>query len=313
MPFGGEIRAERIESPSQTPEIDLNKRDAADKLLSALFSGERNLKKPEIPQDEKPMGRGDFQSRYEFLVSKLQDSIKPENCNESPTSLITETTVRPEEDTPESDEAGATDSNETDEPTKSEISEKQRAAIKEAFERLARGEELTVQEKGNLCEMMMDQYYISKGYTPLHDQITSLDDKGHQGIDGVYERKNEDGSKEYVIADAKFNTADLGTTVDGTRQMSDEWIDARLADAVGPEKAFEIQEAYEDNPDSVKHEVYHYDPNADASGYTHSDVSSVNPDGHKKHDHTVVETYDPHGTVIDSAQRFISGGRNDDA
>ena len=85
--------------------------------------------------------------------------------------------------------------------------EMQKAAIKEAFERLARGEQLTTAEKGNLCEMMMDRYYVSMGYRPLHDRVTSLDDKGHQGIDGVYEK---DGK--FVIADAKFGTATLSDT-----------------------------------------------------------------------------------------------------
>ena len=45
----------------------------------------------------------------------------------------------------------------------------QKEAIKEAFERIKNGEHLTNEELGNLGEMMMDQYYISKGYKPLNE------------------------------------------------------------------------------------------------------------------------------------------------
>lgn len=59
------------------------------------------------------------------------------------------------------------DTEETDEGeklTEDEINEKQRAAIKEALERIRNGEKLTNEELGNLGEMMMDQYYISKAF-----------------------------------------------------------------------------------------------------------------------------------------------------
>lgn len=126
-------------------------------------------------------------------------------------------------------------------PTPEEINEKQGIEIKEGLQRLSRGEILTTEEKGNLCEMMMDQYYISRGYAPKHsEQVTSLNDKGHQGIDGVYEK---DGK--FIIADAKFGSAMLKETQDGT-QMSKEWINNRLDAAVGGNKALEIMELYID-------------------------------------------------------------------
>lgn len=190
------------------------------------------------------------------------------------------------------------EANEKKELTPEEINEMQRAAIKEAFEKILRGEKLTDAEKGNLCEMMMDQYYISQGYTPLHNRVTSLDDKGHQGIDGVYERENVDGTKDYVIADAKFGTAQLNTTVDGTKQMSDEWIDKRLDDCVGKEKADEIRDAYEDNPDSVRHEVYHYDPQKNDAGISSSDITGVDSDGNKSSGKEIVEHFDEYGNII---------------
>ena len=190
------------------------------------------------------------------------------------------------ENTHDQDGTQESESKENRELSPDEINEKQRAAIKEALERLARGEDLTNEEKGNLCEMMMDQYYISQGYTPIHSpRVTSLNDKGHQGIDGVYEK---DGN--YVVADAKFGSAKLKDTQDGT-QMSQEWIDRRLDDAVGKEKADEIRDAYEDDPSSVSTEVYHYDPRPDANGDTHSDIYHVNEDGEKDGKSNLVETF----------------------
>lgn len=175
-----------------------------------------------------------------------------------------------------------------------QCAEKQGAAIKDAFARLARGEQLTTAEKGNLCEMMMDRYYISKGYRPLippHERVTSLDDKGHQGIDGIYEK---DGK--FVIADAKFGTATLSDTLDG-KQMSKPWIDRRLDEAIGKKKADEIRDAYEDDPDNVTTEVYHYDPETSEQGSTYSDTHPVDEDGEKCGERVQVEMYDSNGKV----------------
>ena len=149
---------------------------------------------------------------------------------------------------------------------------------------------------------MMDQYYISKGYKPLNKhRVTSLDDKKggfKTGIDGVYEKTNPDGTKTYVIADAKYNTSQLSETNDG-KQMSDNWIDKRLDDAVGKEKADEIRDAAEDDPDSVKHEVYHIDPNVDENGNIHRDTQEVDSEGNKVGDKTIVEYFDEDGNRIE--------------
>lgn len=171
--------------------------------------------------------------------------------------------------------------------TPKEINAKQALDIKNALKRVT---ELTTLEKGNLCEMMMDLYYISQGYTPVHSpRVTSIDGKGHHGIDGVYEK---DGH--YIIVDAKYGTAQLGETLDG-KQMSAEWIDKRLDDAVGKEKADQIRDAYEDNPDSVQMEVYHYDPSPDANGNTYSDVYPVNENGEVAGSSVTVEAHDSNG------------------
>lgn len=96
----------------------------------------------------------------------------------------------------------------------------------------------TNKHKGNYGEMKMDQYFKSLGYERISlDKITGLDDKMHQGIDGVY--YNPDKIPPFVIAEAKYNNITLGKTKDGT-QMSDKWIENRLEKAVGQEKKDEI-------------------------------------------------------------------------
>ncbi|HEM3569939.1 hypothetical protein ACS6Y8_08105 [Streptococcus suis] len=86
-------------------------------------------------------------------------------------------------------------------------------------------------QKGNYGEMKMDRYMEERGYTRVStDRVTSIDAKGHQGIDGVYYHK---GTDTYVVAEAKYNKAQLSTLSDGTKQMSDEWIEPRLFKSVG--------------------------------------------------------------------------------
>ena len=184
--------------------------------------------------------------------------------------------------------------------TKEEIDKMQKDAITEAFEKIARGEKLTDTEKGNLGEMLMDQYYISKGYSPIHQpRVTDLERKSGHGIDGVYEKTNPDGTKSYVISDAKVNYSKLNKNLaDGTDQMSDAWIDKRLDDAVGKEKADEIRDAYEDNPDSVSKEVYHYSYGENADGTSTADVSTVDKDGNMSKDKDIVQVFDENGDPI---------------
>ena len=249
---------------------ELGKSEFPLKELSKGFSADA----VSSPQLDKPLARE---------IAKNPENAPAENTSADGNA---ENTEAQNENTTDQDGTQESESTENSELSPDEINEKQRAAIKEALERLARGEELTNEEKGNLCEMMMDQYYISQGYTPIHSpRVTSLNDKGHQGIDGVYEK---DGK--YVVADAKFGSAKLKDTQDGT-QMSQEWIDRRLDDAVGKEKADEIRDAYEDDPSSVSTEVYHYDPKPDANGDTYSDVYHVNENGDKDGKSNPVETF----------------------
>ncbi|MCH5249595.1 MAG: hypothetical protein J1E98_06670 [Lachnospiraceae bacterium] len=113
------------------------------------------------------------------------------------------------------------------------------------------------QEKGNYGEMKTDQELREKGYERISkDMITEIDDIGHQGIDGVY--YNPDGHPQYIIVDAKYGTAQLSDTLDG-KQMSDNWIDKRLDESVGKEKADEIRMEKLLNPDNVSSYISHID------------------------------------------------------
>lgn len=283
----------KMKASDQTP---LEKADEIfNKLWSSEYSDENSqLKKFESKDtkdvDFKTYDNGDKNKRISLeeadaIFQKLFDDFDSKEDKDIESN-------KPEEKNEKLDNVDETKENDL---TEKEINELQIAAIKEALERIRNGEKLTEKEKGNLGEMMMDQYYISKGYHPLNkNRVTSLDDSGHQGIDGVYERTKEDGSKEYVIADAKYNTAKQDETNDG-KQLSANWIDKRLDNAVGKEKADEIRDAYEDDPDSVKSEIYHIDPNPDEDGNIHTDTQEVDADGNKIGDKNTVETYDKNG------------------
>ena len=120
-------------------------------------------------------------------------------------------------------------------------------ACKEAEEKGL--ENLSNKEKGNYGEMKTDLDMLDNGYVRISkDGVTSLDKPLEQGIDGVYQNPN--GKPPFVILDAKFGSSQLQDTKDG-KQLSGTWIDARLDDAVGKEKADEIREAMIDDDASV--------------------------------------------------------------
>ena len=111
----------------------------------------------------------------------------------------------------------------------------------------------TNKQKGNYGEMKMDDYFETQGYSRIStDRVTSLDDKIQKGRDGVYENANP--PPKFVIAEAKYNTAQLSNTRRSGRQMSDEWIEKenRLMDAIGSEKAGEVITEMIINPDNVE-------------------------------------------------------------
>jgi len=108
----------------------------------------------------------------------------------------------------------------------------------------------TAQEKGNYGEIVTDVDMRSKGYERISkDAVVDIDQSGHHGIDGVYYKN--DGHPQYVIVESKTGSAQLGEAQDG-KQMSDQWIDNRLDEAVGERRADEIRSQKQRNPENVE-------------------------------------------------------------
>jgi hypothetical protein len=79
-----------------------------------------------------------------------------------------------------------------------------------------------------------------EGFQKLNGDIVKVGDPPlGSGIDGVW--RNTAPPPEYVITESKFGSSALGTLKDGTKQMSDKWVDVRLNDAVGSELADKIR------------------------------------------------------------------------
>lgn len=94
-------------------------------------------------------------------------------------------------------------------------------------------------QKGNFGEIGADLNLNGKGYESLIPRIDDIDAPGHNGIDGVFKKNGE-----YFIVEGKYtgsaslNPADSSTGL--PRQMSDDWIQQKLVDAVGQSLADDI-------------------------------------------------------------------------
>ena len=112
-------------------------------------------------------------------------------------------------------------------------------------------------EKGNKSEIIVDKHLSTSGYDRIStDRVKNVEDSTHQGIDGVYYRKN--GEPEYLIVDTKYGSSKLSDTLDG-KQMSWNWINSRLDQSVGKENADKIRNLKLDNPDKIGCYVAHVD------------------------------------------------------
>lgn len=115
---------------------------------------------------------------------------------------------------------------------------KQDSSIKGTFKSIKKSgtdDILTKQQKGNLGEMITDKQMRIDGYKRISNKtVTDINKTLGTGIDGVY----TNGSK-YIISEAKYTTSTkptkalLGNTKLGMKQMSDRWIEKRLAKSVG--------------------------------------------------------------------------------
>ncbi|MBK9450213.1 MAG: DUF308 domain-containing protein [Bacteroidetes bacterium] len=93
-------------------------------------------------------------------------------------------------------------------------------------------------QKGNFGEMDVDVALTEIGLKPLGRRITDLDAHTEHGIDHVYFKEGPPPLT--LVVESKFGTSKLSKLADGTRQMSDVWIEARLRAAVGERKSTEI-------------------------------------------------------------------------
>ena len=98
--------------------------------------------------------------------------------------------------------------------------------------------------KGNYGEMSTDEIYRQLGYERISlDMTTEIDGATHHGIDGIYHNPN--GHPPYFIAEAKYGSARLSYLKNPEiKQMSREWIEDRLEDAVREEHYDLIRKAY---------------------------------------------------------------------
>lgn len=77
--------------------------------------------------------------------------------------------------------------------------------------------------KGNFGEMLTDEDLVNRGFTPLHDRVTDIDQPLSQGLDGIFEK---DGK--YFIVESKYGCSALNNKCEIGRQMSQAWILDRL-------------------------------------------------------------------------------------
>jgi hypothetical protein len=102
--------------------------------------------------------------------------------------------------------------------------------------------DFTSAEKGVYGEAQSDIYMQEDGFQKLNGDIVKPEDAPlGKGIDGVW--RNTNPPPEYVVTESKYGSSGLSTLKDGTKQMSDDWVDARLNQAVGTQTADEIRDA----------------------------------------------------------------------
>lgn len=220
-----------------------------------LFEFKNPEKNPEQPNSNKPFS--DESLEKNVFVENQEEMIERDTVLESIKDVETGK-VSGFGDDSEKSQISHLEKAENEKPTETtreQQIEKQDKAINEVDCGNKRLE--TTQEKGNYGEMKTDQDLRKKGYERISkDVVTSLDNETHQGIDGVYYNKN--GKPKYIIADAKYGKAQLSETQDG-KQMSESWIDNRLDQSVGKERADEIRLEKVLNPDNVGSYVSHID------------------------------------------------------
>jgi hypothetical protein len=117
----------------------------------------------------------------------------------------------------------------TNQGTKQKVPEYPREKARDTLPKEDRPTSTNNNELGKWAEDQVDAHLKSQGWERVGGNTGKA---GAQGIDGVYKRTNENGEDEYIVVETKYNTSDYGVRKDGTKQMSDEWIEDNLPKAV---------------------------------------------------------------------------------
>ncbi|MCV3509364.1 hypothetical protein L8W69_09100, partial [Campylobacter sp. CNRCH_2016_3089] len=133
------------------------------------------------------------------------------------------------------------------------------ANMEKKIQKLNGIDKLSNKQKGNYGEAKMHLHYLNQGYKRISlNKVQGLDDKIHQGIDGIYYNPNK--NPKYIIAEAKFGTSKLNRK---TKQMSDDWItekDKNRLGIVGEKQAKEIKKLLKENSnDEIRKDLFHVD------------------------------------------------------
>lgn len=119
-------------------------------------------------------------------------------------------------------------------------------------------------KRGNIGEQLtaLDKV-VKRGWKMISPKNLPKDmnDKGHQGIDGIFEK---DGK--FIIVDSKYRTSELQDTDDG-KQMSRTWIKPRIKPYCGADKKLAERIKSELKKGNVKFMVAKIDENLDKIEY----------------------------------------------
>ncbi|EAH7178349.1 hypothetical protein F0985_08825, partial [Campylobacter coli] len=134
------------------------------------------------------------------------------------------------------------------------------ANMEKKIQKLNGIDKLSKKQKGNYGEAKMHLHYLNQGYKRISlNKVQGLNDKIHQGIDGIYYNPNK--NPKYIIAEAKFGTSKLNRN-QKTKQMSNSWIleeDKNRLDVADEEHREKIKELLEKNSNEIRKDLFHVD------------------------------------------------------
>ncbi|WP_412097423.1 hypothetical protein UPTC17655_0895 [Campylobacter lari] len=134
------------------------------------------------------------------------------------------------------------------------------ANMEKKIQKLNGIDKLSNKQKGNYGEAKMHLHYLNQGYKRISlNKAQELDDRIHQGIDGIY--YNPSKNPKYIIAEAKFGTSKLNKNRK-YKQMSDDWIleeDKNRLSIADEEHREKIKELLEKNSNEIRKDLFHVD------------------------------------------------------